>query len=678
MLTRRTLIEAAVAGALAPARFQGFIVSDAHFGWRDKQQPAPDAIRESMERILKRFASLDVMIDSGDAHHNYAGDSARGDWTDIIAGGCGTLPFFYCMGNHEHGGEEDAEARSCRLGSLACRPYQSWTLRGIHFIMAPEMMHACYVSEEALEWLELDLAANRGLTTIIISHNSLKGTTKSGFDIGYRQVVNSPRVLDVLKRHPDIAAWMHGHNHTWELVEAYGKFFVSNGRIGGFDPGGPGRSGKGHTGGIFFEIGPEYLDIRGYSVTRDAFFDELDAASGHMHRRLALRTTLDAAAPASVCYGIGRARPRQRTPVWRHFAGPAIRADVFLEKARTPVINENPRFELYTQRVAQGGRKPAAKILPGFGIAPHMAERDDPDPTWEWLNPGVRLKALPSLTTSRTISVPGARDGRYQYYRCSPGTRLAVELAARSEKPGPRVQIRYRVYDSAGQERAALAADEFALGQTAAPFRHTFEIPAAFEDRSIYVDPASDVELQVCFEVAITGLACDVILERLQVALESEPPEMALMLDRRHAGAGSVAGLNGARHVIESLGHASWLIRETGLEWQVRNAACAMRDGWMEIDGLRNRFSAKREVVIVPLAGRPACYVHRMRQVRAARILPRPVVTIDLLDLYGAAEVELVSTARPAQVSGAENWTYRDGRVIVGRSSPGRIEVRHA
>ncbi|MCL5742387.1 MAG: hypothetical protein M1541_00470, partial [Acidobacteria bacterium] len=322
------------------------------------------------------------------------------------------------------------------------------------------------------------------------------------------------------------------------------------------------------------------------------------------------------------------------------------------------------------------GRKPAAKILPGFGIAPHMAERDDPDPTWEWMNPGVRLKALPS--TSRTISVPGARDGRYQYYRCSPGTRLAVELAARSEKPGPRAQIRCRVYDSAGQERAALAADEFALAQTAAPFRRTFEIPAAFKNRNIYLDPASDVELQVCFEVTITGLACDVTLERVQIALESGPPEMALMIDQRRAGAGKVAGLNGARHVIESLGHASWLIRETGLEWQVRNAACAMRDGWMEIDGVRNRFSARREVVIVPLAGRPACYVHRMRRVRAARILARPTVTIDLLDLYGAAEVELVSAARPAHVNGAENWTYRDGRVIVSRSSPGRIEVRHA
>ena len=30
---------------------------------------------------------------------------SRGHWTDIIAGGCGTAPFLYCVGNHELAGE---------------------------------------------------------------------------------------------------------------------------------------------------------------------------------------------------------------------------------------------------------------------------------------------------------------------------------------------------------------------------------------------------------------------------------------------------------------------------------------------------------------------------------------------------------------------------------------------
>jgi hypothetical protein len=679
MLTRRTLIQATLAGALTPPRFQGFIVSDAHFGWVDEQQPSPDAIRQSMARILERFPSLDVLIDSGDAHHNNASDSARAGWTDIIAGGCGTLPFLYCMGNHEHGGNEDAEARSCRLGSLSCRPYQSWTIRGIHFIMAPQMMQACYVSEEALEWLELDLAAHRDITTIFVSHNSLKGTTKSGFDIGYRQVVNSPRVLDLLKRYPNVVAWMHGHNHTWELVHAFGKLFVSNGRIGGFDPGGPGASGKGHTGGIFFEVGSEYVTVRGYSVTRDAFFDEIDPGSSYMHRRLAVRTSLNPSGTASVCYGVGRARPRQRTPVWRHFAGASVRAEALLAKARTPVINENPRFELYTQRVEHGGKTPTTKILPGFAVTPRYAEGDAPDNTWEWTDPGLRLKALSSPTASRVILLPGARDGRFQYYRCSPATRLAVELVARCERPGPRAQIRCRVHDSAGEERVLLTADEFALDKRAVPFRHTFELPAAFEGRSIYVDPASNTELQVSFEVTVKELSNDVLIERLEVTLATPAPSPALSLDGRRADAGVIAAPAGARQVVESLGHASWLIRESGLEWQIRNAPSGMRDGWIEIEGLRNQFSARQEVVIAPLAGRPACFVHRLRHVRSARVLPaastRSGITVQLVELYGAAEVDIIAAARPTRVAGADQWKYRDGCVTIARSTPGWIEV---
>lgn len=153
-LTRREFLGAPAAGAALVAgvsvaeaarqpRFSGFIVSDAHFGWDSPVQPSPEESRRAIQHIMARFPDLDVFVDTGDAHHSNVEDAARGDWTDIILGGCGTAPFLYCMGNHEQievlrsaSLQEDVEARTCRLGSLSCPPYQSWNLKGIHFVVA--------------------------------------------------------------------------------------------------------------------------------------------------------------------------------------------------------------------------------------------------------------------------------------------------------------------------------------------------------------------------------------------------------------------------------------------------------------------------------------------------------------------------------------------------------------
>ena len=197
-------------------RLKGFIVSDAHFGYRDPMQPKVEESRRAVENIVSRFPDLDVFVDTGDAHHSDAGDDARGNWTDIVAGCCGPRPLLYCMGNHEHGheinaGPEDTEARTNRLGSLSCRAYQSWTLKGIHFVAAPQLLNAVYVTEELLEWLELDLTVHRDMTTIIFSHNSLKGTTDPDYDFGYRLVVNSRQVLALF---PATRMWSPGCTGT--------------------------------------------------------------------------------------------------------------------------------------------------------------------------------------------------------------------------------------------------------------------------------------------------------------------------------------------------------------------------------------------------------------------------------------------------------------------------------
>ena len=72
-----------------------------------------------------------------------------------------------------------------------------------------------------------------------------------------------------------------------------GKFFVSNGRLGGFDIGGPGGSGMQHIGGVYFEVGPEHFTVRGYSTSRGHSSTNSIAASRYMHQRMKVRTSLD-------------------------------------------------------------------------------------------------------------------------------------------------------------------------------------------------------------------------------------------------------------------------------------------------------------------------------------------------------------------------------------------------
>ncbi len=136
--------------------FKGFIVSDSHFGWSHKMQPTIEEQAAAAKNILNKFPDLDIFLDTGDAHHNDHHNNAnphkaRKDWVDIIQGGCGQLPFYYVIGNHElrSNEDDDPEMRSNIMGSNTCRPYYSFDMQGIHFISFPQLIRATYITEEA-------------------------------------------------------------------------------------------------------------------------------------------------------------------------------------------------------------------------------------------------------------------------------------------------------------------------------------------------------------------------------------------------------------------------------------------------------------------------------------------------------------------------------------------------
>ena len=424
---------AAAPSAIPHSALRAFIVSDAHFGWVNPDQPTPDTQLRLMRTITAAFPDLDLFIDTGDAHHGgNTPDSARADWTDIIQGACGTPPFYYVMGNHD----QKIEARTNIFASNENRPYYSFDLHGIHFISLPEQMDHSYIPDTARAWLKLDLQLHHDKTTIAFSHNSLKGTTNFFNDRAYRQLTNSDAMHELFRAHPNIIAWMHGHNHTWEVVPKNNTLYVSNGRIGGFDPrvyAGTNHGaalGAGHLGGIYFEITPDALHVRSFSATRNKFFDELTLPSGGNYtHKLARPTTLDLSAPPAYNHGYGGSPSGQTLRTHHHHLGGA--RTLYLTGAQNPTINENPGLAVFAQRTSRNFMQ---KILSGYALLPNEEDKMHIDPAWDWLPPaGVRLHKRATPAEEKGIFAP---NHNYSHFLCSPGESYTLTLVTRTQTAG--------------------------------------------------------------------------------------------------------------------------------------------------------------------------------------------------------------------------------------------------
>jgi len=671
---------------------KGFIVADAHFGWQDRRQPSPEKQREMMRRILSRFSDLDLFIDTGDIHHGNlrgeVGDRARLLWTKIIANGCGRLPFYLVPGNHEvtGTGEGDHEWRCARLANFSCRPYYSFDIKGVHFVSLPELVRTIYVTKESLEWLALDLAVNTDRTVIVLSHNSLQGTT-TPYEEGYRGLANSRQVLELLQRHPNVLAWMHGHNHNYQVIEKYGKLFVSNGRIGGFDPSRDNPEGFHGLGGIYFEVASNGLTVRSFSAERGVFLDELglEGVSG----RLAARSSFNPKAAAGFSYGYGGARDDQRIPVYHHHVGPAAHREIFLAGAAGGVINDDPGFSMFMSRRAGRRQEPDWQLMGSSVVGPNAL--------WEWANPGVRILPRTRANAVTTLTVPHQRHGRANYYRCPPGRAYRASVELEAGPGGQRLQLTFQVHDRSGRELARLPGPLWTLTEGQQRQQTEAQIPALAESRTLYADPECDEEVQLMVLADFSNLAAPVTVRRLELSFaDADGPtrDAAIELARQRFGPTGPLAVDrpwqteilaptAAREVVTARAQGNrrmtWLIRHTNLLWQVRNAPAAFRDGRLEIGPLRNKWSPHAEVLLAPLARVPYPIPHRLRGVNLLRIrMPSerdPVLTMELLQLLSPAEIEVLAPDRPARVEGADDWSFASGRILIRRCTPGEIVV---
>ena len=686
-----------LAGQLRPDKdaevLKGFIVSDAHFGWESNKQPKSEKQVRAMQNIISRFPDLDLFFDTGDAHHNDHHSNkdpyqARKDWIDIIQGGCGQVPFYYVIGNHEIRSNEDndPEMRCNIMGSTPCRPYYSFDVMGIHFISIPELIRAIHITEEEWEWLELDLAINRDKTIIMLSHNNILGTTW-GDTPGYRGIMESDRMKRIFKQHPNIISWMHGHNHNFQIVNQNNMLFVSNGRIGGFDP----SRGKYGLGGIYFEISADGLVVRGYSGEQGKFLDEYDS---NLSQEIKTQTSFDPKQAFGYSYGIGGAANKRRIPAYHHHTGENARAELFLTGCDNGVINDDHKMTKYVERPAYHGLD---KIL----LAARVNHGNN---NWEYLDPGIRLKANSDWWT--TVTMPSDHYNRYTYYRCPLGAQYKVSIDMDVKSPaGQKLWLRLHVHDIEGRKLRIVQSAPFDLG----PGRQTrscdLKIPEAEELESvyhevenIYKDLQSDKLVQVFIEASFTSMESDVDVFALKmeqdptdgqtlnpgVIVDGQKYQVSGVLRRGEIKRIPIGKMTSSRSVNEVVAggnkRLTYIVRRTNLTWQVRNATVSYRDDHLEINELRNRMSDKEEIILVPMHRYDAPYLHRIRKAERIKYYPynssSHALNIEIGKVNGTARVDILSMKKPANIRGVDGWTYKGNVISLKRKRSGKIHVQ--
>ena len=641
-----------------------FIVSDAHIGWDGKEQPSVEEQKKLVRHIVQQFPDLDLAFDTGDAHHGSLNEAervkARSQWLDAIANQFSVVPFHYVVGNHELGkGESDPEKVACTLGSMPLRPYYAFDSHGIHFVSLPELFNTILISRETLNWLALDLMYNKNKTTIILSHNSIKGTTYNNGESGYRCLANSEEVKALLAQNPQVVAWFHGHNHQYEIVNLKDQVHVSNGRIGGFDP--PkkwGDFGQGHLGGIYFEISKDQLNIKAYSATKKAILSELGFP--HLQLKKNMATTFAADQRFHYYLGHGMSTNGMRHKIYQHYLS-TTDSQLVWQRQIGP-INENPDLH-YPTEYEFGGRQ-QIKML-GYQFSSRDIKYATSDGNLQVKNP----KQLEEFT----LTFPNHRNRktklfkRGSYYVCENGQRykLVVEFSSLDlnevdlsvlmdvhTMPYQRViQKSYTPTKISGQHATfelAIELDAVAKDTLYMRFNLRFKgFPEYFAIQSIGLYPSEakdpDVTLSHCSIKMNINAAENSGLMRLNVCQQLES-------EMQFSGLGE--------NVI------AWLVQVRDIQWQIRNAVGVMQDNTLTVQRRNRQTEIHNNSTIILTPVQPLrFYLNQMDALKQAdiRYLNTNTIEIRLQDYSEDAQLIFVCPSMPTVILGGEVKAYQDG-----------------
>ena len=566
-----------------------------------------------------------------------------------------------------------SEERAQQLGSVNMRPYYSVDIKNIHIISLPQLIDVNYLSAESLAWLNLDLQLNQDKTVVIISHNALSGTTSTHKGSIYREVANSNVIFDLMRQYSNIRAWVHGHNHNYKVMKQDKTLLVSAGRIGGFN-------GDRHTnlqldddnlGGIYFKVEDDALTIRAYNASKQRFMDQLGYPE--LSKTLRFESSLDDDAPARLSYGYGLARDGQRIPSYNHHLS-ASQRELFISGSPNAVFSDNAKFTSFRQDEHRGKKLNAIQI--------------SPQESYEWLDPKIRL--LPRSPGQTTRVAFGSRfRNRWTYYRAAPQQRYAAVLKLDAVDGNQQVRLQATVHDSDGNLVKTLHPKSWDLTGEPQTIRYPFRVPALKNLPSIYTDLNSDRQFQLSVQAKFKNMDHPVILKSFKMRLKGDKegttdPTVTIfsgnsVQDYQHNG--DLNSQNYARfelptHVpqrsvfessAQGTGLLTFLVRETGPKWQVRNGTATQKGGDIVIGPKRNQFRSNQDILITPMGLRSRPYLNRLTNVEKARLSYNtadsgPDIAIKLINVTGRKGIlTVVAHKKPRQVQGAQKWTFKQG-----------------
>lgn len=300
------------------------------------------------------------------------------------------------------------------------------------------------------------------------------------------------------------------------------------------------------------------------------------------------------------------------------------------------------------------------------------------------------------------MTCPRPGEARQAYLRVAPGAAYTVELDIDAGPGGQSLQVIGELFHNDGEgpvHRDPRQAVELAPGRQSVSY--DFEVPAALANGTMHEDAASDKLVQFGASARFEQLGHAVDIHRFRVSLKgagdsTKAPMVAVGREEFGLSTALLPGQSASFRLspqqspsdaiafhANGSGRGCVLVREEGVQWQVRNAHAAWRDGALEIGPLRNPFAPGGEVVIAPIVRSADPAVTRIAGASRCRVAPwtrrANAIVLDAIEASGEVEVEVACAEPPSTVEGASLVGHGDGlaRVRIPARTR-RAEIRFA
>ncbi|MCK4640823.1 MAG: metallophosphoesterase [Candidatus Marinimicrobia bacterium] len=207
------------------------LIGDPHFNAVSEKESQSDLILDDIQNHLS-FPTVDFVLNMGDMTHYGSAtcwEKAKKSWNNLL------IPWIFVFGNHDTENfldEPDTPYRAYARGeeeSGLINPHFSFLYNDILFLVMGEEGVTHLVPINQKNWLEFITKQYPEYTTVILSHNTLYGSTENSDNIDYRNIGEQDWWEDFFARNPQVKLFLHGHNHLESNIfaRAYNIQFIN-------------------------------------------------------------------------------------------------------------------------------------------------------------------------------------------------------------------------------------------------------------------------------------------------------------------------------------------------------------------------------------------------------------------------------------------------------------------